>query len=75
MPQVTVESWSLDQPISTSRGDAVARAMVESCKADPVNTSDWRWSLATEEGEVLAELTTVTEGPLEVRRMNGRPRD
>ena len=71
MPEVTVDvSWSLDQPISTSRGDVVARAMVESCTVDPVNTSDWRWSLATEDGEVLAELTTVTEEPLEVRRMD-----
>ena len=71
MPEVTVDvSWSLDQPISTSRGDVVARAMVESCTVDLVNTSDWRWSLATEDGEVLAELTTVTEEPLEARRMD-----
>ena len=64
MPQAMVDvPWSLDERISTSNGNVVARATFDSCTG-PLNASNWRWSLATEDGEALAELITATEGPL-----------
>ena len=63
LPAVTLEvPWAEDEAMSTQKRATVARAALPRGACGASEAKEWRWTLAAENGTVLANLVTLREG-------------